>query len=199
MKNRHDYVSNSSSSSFIVLHRDNKYKILLQDPTVLSLRDYVFKFLSREIFPDFFFREEKKEIDFVSAEKFAKQFGEGKNMTNVLPDTARDLMDAYAKAKAETDRICPSDEQYAAMHRNRHNLKDQIMEEVYKALELKWKNEKFDYEEVDDNNVNEPSEDEVEDDVDYEYVSGEDYVRDRIDYVSQLKGKPLFCKIFSNH
>ena len=81
---RNDFVSNSSSSSFIVSNVDNKFDILLQNYDVLTLEEYVKHYIREDLF-NYAFEFKKENIKYVSKAVFSKKFATG--ITNTFLDT----------------------------------------------------------------------------------------------------------------
>ena len=75
MKTRLDFVSNSSSSSYIISVEDNPHMMILNDPQLLTLKELVDKFSDRLFSPyNFVINISEAHIVEVSNEEFVKRF-----------------------------------------------------------------------------------------------------------------------------
>ena len=208
MKIRHDFVSNSSSSSFIIDHKSNVCRAFLDDKEMksLSLEDYIKQFAWREIEPDsydYYYAkrsQEPEKMEFVSPQAFAKLFTA--SMHCVLPTTAKaeyEAMEAIAKKRDEyyqelKKNSNPSfleNQHISDMLKEEDHLKDMILDKVIKALTPKYGKMKFDYAEIEDSYVD--SDDELDD-----FNSTEDMYLQRHRILAQHL--PVeFWRVFSNH
>lgn len=208
MKIRMDFVSNSSSSSFIVLHSENMHNLLLH-PGVegvkhLSLHEYLDHFGLREIYAEDRWSAKLEEMKFVPEQKFAKLFGSAWGVSLTLPVSCKSLFEARLKITKDLKKLYESEDETEDSERRIKELVDEqcdldqkILSGVEKALGLAFGKEKFDYVEVDDNegwyaNCN-------GDDVDEDACcSNEEETKKRIEMVDSMK--PLkFWRHFNNH
>ena len=178
---RNDFVSNSSSSSFIVAAEDNKYDILLQDYDVLDLKAYIDHFIFRDmsqygglVLND---KEDLKKFVFVSNTTFNKLFD--RNISFKLPDISKPFVDKYLNKKSK----------------NYDDIEDfmkALKKVYYDVLKLKWENCKFHYSEIDNNMLDEDKY------TDYlECNTMTDLVESRINYMNDMKTLK-FLRIFNN-
>ena len=176
---RNDFVSNSSSSSFIVAAEDNKFDILLHDYDILTLDEYIDHFIIREIFDGFYYLEKMDSYKFVSDAAFNKNFGI--RMRHILPEECKPLVEKLIELRNDTKNN--SEESF--------KIYDKIKEICKKVLQLKWKDVKFHYAEVDDNTL-------YDEDRDDGVMNEEELTEEKINYFASIK--PLkFYKMFCNH
>lgn len=79
MKTRIDYVSNSSSCSFIIASEDNPCKMVLHNPTTLTLKELVDRFSEKlfAVYRDAWYIHSEHsgwKEQFVSCQEFSKAF-----------------------------------------------------------------------------------------------------------------------------
>jgi len=202
---RNDFVSNSSSSSFIVSHDDNKFHLLLSNPRVLTLKDYINEFGRRHIFNYWCYSDrEMDKIKFIAPPRFSKLFGGNVNMT--LPSTAKNYMEEYLSVyKSRPEGAKWDSKEFKSWSERCETLMQKVMDCVYKAVEPEWKNVKFDFEEIDDNYIGDYGDYDNDEDAEHNYDhencdTMEEFVQEKIEYVEGLMGKNLkFFKVFSNH
>ena len=190
---RNDFVSNSSSSSFIVSADDNKYDILLQDYDILDLKEYCNHFIMRDVFEYCSFVDDIDKIKFVSDAEFNKRFDH--NIVNLLPLDSKPIVELYFEHRKKRDKLYAdgtsyNDPQFKEYYEALNGITDKIKEACVKSLSLKWKDVKFHYAEVDDNLLDEEKYMECD--------TMEDLIGSRIDYFKTLK-HIKFYRTFSNH
>ena len=185
---RNDFVSNSSSSSFIVASTDNKYDVLLQDYDVLTLEDYIKHYIREDIFP--YYMDKKPDNKFLSDVKFNEAFGRG--IGYKFPLSVKDDLDAYLTLSENRPSGNWDSDTVKNWSKNLNELFEDIKKKIFESLQLKWKDVKFHVKEVDDNFID----DEVEREDDVE--TNEELHAARIDYINSLN--PLkFYRCFSHH
>lgn len=183
MKIRNDFVSNSSSSSFICSPEDACYIDLFNQSKILNLHEYLDKFGKRDIFSDwwFYFHSNKSDMKFVDDDEFSRRFEH--SIFGILPKSAKK---AYCSADVNL-----SDMSWSAIEK----LWNAVKLNVESALVKEWGNSKFEYYEAEDCTlyVSNDSNDDSNDD-DYYDGNEESYLSKWFD-----KHKMKFSRLFSNH
>lgn len=190
---RNDFVSNSSSSSFIVASTDNKYDILLQDYDVLTLEEYIKHYIREDIW-FYGYSDDKTIRKFLTDIKFNEAFSKG--ITNTFPISCKDDVDAYLELSKKRPNGNWDSDIVRKWSENLNSIFDNITKKILSCLELKWKDVKFHAAEVDDNWIytKDGKEAEREDMCN----TNEELVESRIDYMNSIK--PLkFYRCFSHH
>ena len=210
MKTRNDFVSNSSSSSFIVMHSDNKHGVLL-DPSLgedgklsnFTLHEYLHHFWRREFIPYEYCwsKDAEAKVQFVTDQKFVRLFADNQCAYS-LPESTRDIWNEIVKAKALReqhekkmyDEHDYSHDSVVEMLKTEDKLFDMILDKVEKALVDTFGNETFDYAEVSDN-----YDEAYENDPNCDYNDDVGRVEARIDYINSLKQLKFAAREFNNH
>ena len=211
MKTRNDFVSNSSSSSFIVLHSDNKHGILLdmsmaEDRKMhkFTLKEYLHHFWRREFLPyEYGWNHDSVngKIQFVTDQKFAKLFAEDR-CTYSLPESAKDIWGELVKARDRREQhekeLYDSkdfkNDNIIEMLNTEDKLFDMILDKVETALKDMFGEETFDYIEVSD-----CYDESYADDPDCDYEDEVGKVQARIAYVRSLAKPKFTARVFNNH
>ena len=191
---RNDFVSNSSSSSFIVSNEDNKFDILLQDYQTLTLEEYVKHYIREDLF-HYSFEFKKEDIKYVSEAVFSKKFATG--IINTFPLSAKNSVEAYLTLSNNRPKGTWDSDNIRKWNENLDAIFETIKSKILEALKPEWKNVKFHCSEVDDNPLwydKDGNEIERDDMVD----TMEELVEERINYMNSLK--PLkFYRTFCHH
>lgn len=105
MKTRSDFVSNSSSTSFVVSAEDNKYEMFLHNPRLLTLKEYVDRYMGADLdwYSEcgvFIAMARNPKIEYVDDKDFIKMFLSGKysNDTNTAPVCVKPVLGSYLRA-----------------------------------------------------------------------------------------------------
>lgn len=205
MKTRNDFVSNSSSSSFIVLHSENKFGVLLDEENIhnLTIEEYFSHFGEAELFDWYIYSsvydENVVSFKYVTAPEFAKLFKEGKH-AGVFPEAVKNLNEeliASISARLEREKAANGKTRFDESERKaielEYALKNDIADQVCKLLKPYFDGETFDYAEVDDQwdaSLEELYGDEI--------LCKETLIKHRIQYL-QDKLPVTFYRVFCNH
>ena len=189
MKTRTDFVSNSSSSSFICALEDNKYGVLLQDFKLLNFDQYFEEFGSRDLSEYWGYYKDSENVEFVTSSRYSKMFGNG--VYGYLPTNAKSAYDRLIAFKKTPKPKDFNDPAWKERTETEQKLFDDVKAICKKVLEPNWKDAKFCYLEIDDNECSSSAEA-------FDCYSNEDLAHERFNYIGSIK--PLkFMRVFSNH
>lgn len=153
---RNDFVSNSSSSSFIVHADDNKYGLLwsnLQDIQVYDLKTVVDCILSEYSFTsylDYLYKEDKcitESLKIIPDVEYSKKFNKI-DIRKTFPQSCLGLLEIYNKYLKEykdmlKQKVDIKAKEFEENYNNKNNIAKRIKSKILKVLKLDWKNEKF--------------------------------------------------------
>lgn len=186
---RNDFVSNSSSSSFIVTSSDNIYDCLFQDYNVIDLKQYVDHYLKDDCFGYMTFYDQKlNTFDFLLDNVYCAKFAHG--LYRLLPNTCKDDLKMYLDYYSKKPDYNRNLTEYMDWSKGLDKIMDLIKDKVYHSLCLTWSDVKFHVCTTSDSYIEEEREDGV--------CNMEELIEERLNYIDSLK--PLkFKRIYSHH
>lgn len=136
MKIRNDYVSNSSSSSFICTSDDADKMTIYGYTTSMDLEGYCYDRAWEDVFGWCWGNEILTvNVNFVDDETLQKEFGD--SLYHMLPVSAKDDFDEYKRVYA--DESIPREEKWEKVD----GLKKKVVERIYESLKPVWGDESF--------------------------------------------------------
>lgn len=193
MKTRYDFVSNSSSSSFICSLDDNQYGVLLKDFELLDFDSYFKKFSESDICEEFQWNRTKDEVLFVDWPTYTKRFAE--SVKGIFPVGSETLFEEWMKAMDKCDQILGraeyGTEAYCKLQEDADKKRAALVNYIKEGLRKEYGDMKLCYSVIDDHCFSATAEA-------FGCNSNECLAYKRFMYVKKLK--PLkFEQIFNNH
>ena len=177
MKTRNDFVSNSSSSSFICTSEDLENIAVYGSVDYYGVRRYVENYWKRDLF-GYWGTPADTQIRFEPDEQYRNCYGS--NSCWALPESAKAAYEeykvAYITAKDLSEHNAKPDEREAAWQKTKLLEKD-VVDAIWRVLEPKWK------------------------DVTLAEVNADDAYGDEESMYSSFGSlcDPVFCRTFNNH
>lgn len=187
---RNDFVSNSSSSSFIVSAEDNQFDCILPHYDVLTLKQYVDHYFSTDCMHYMYYCDyDVANFSFVTDSVYCARFSH--TLDRTLPNSCKQDLKIYINHyKNRPNAVEWNSKEYIEWNKNLDDLLEHMKEKVYKTLSLKWENVKFHCSDVTDNYITADRDDGI--------CNEEELYQERLDYINSLK--PLkFRRVFSFH
>ena len=190
---RNDFVSNSSSSSFIVSSIDNKYDILLQDYNILTLEEYVKHYIKEDIL-NYGILYKKEDFKYLSDMPYNKIFS--KSLANTFPESTKDDVEAYLTLSNNRPNANWNSDVISDWSKNLESIFNRIKNKIFETLQLDWKDVKFHAAEIEDDILYTSDGEEIErEDM---CTTETELVEQRIEYINGLK--PIkFYRCFDHH
>jgi hypothetical protein len=141
MKIRTDFVSNSSSSSFIVLKSDLDKINVYGDAIYYSLKEYLDNLWYREIHGDYWYYDNSQEVKYVSTEDYLKEFPTG--AVKILPISCKESYEEYSRIDQECISGIYEDLSRKEQLKLLKPAENKLVESLYNILKLKYDNEIF--------------------------------------------------------